>query len=79
MSFDSGEMSIQSVSIHYPSSASDGLLTFPAGVIRKFKIAAVSHTGNIVFEWSVKYLIKNLYPRDHDSRYDHRICAQITS
>jgi hypothetical protein len=64
-------MSIQSVSIHYPSSASNGLLMFPAGVSGKFKIAAVSHTDNILFEWSIKYLIKNLYPRDHDSRYDH--------
>jgi hypothetical protein len=79
MSFDSGEMSIQSVSIYYPSSASDGLLMFPAGAIGKFKIAAVSHTGNIVFEWSVKYLIKNLHPRDHDSKYDHKICVEITS
>jgi hypothetical protein len=60
MSYDSGEMSIQSVSIHYPSSASDGLLMSPAGVRGKFKIAAISHTGNIVFEWSAKYLIKNL-------------------
>jgi len=46
MSFGSGEMTIQEVSIHYPSSASDGLLMFPAGVRGQFKIAAISNTGN---------------------------------
>jgi hypothetical protein len=60
MSFDSGKMTNQTVSIHYPSSASDGLLMFPAGVRGQFKIAAISNTGNTVFEWSVKYHIKHL-------------------
>jgi hypothetical protein len=60
MSFDSGEMTIQAVSIHYPRSASEGLLMFPAGVRGQLKIAGISHTGNTVFEWSVKYHIKHL-------------------
>jgi hypothetical protein len=53
-------MTIQAVSIHYPSSASDGLFMFPAGVRGQLKKAAISYTGNTVFEWSVKYHIKHL-------------------
>ena len=40
----------------HPSSASDGLLMFPAGVTGQFKMAAITHTGNTVFEWYVKYI-----------------------
>jgi len=53
-------MTNEAVSTHYPSGDSDGLLMFPAAVRGQFKIAAISHTGNTVLEWSVKYHIKHL-------------------
>jgi hypothetical protein len=43
---DSGEMSIQAVLIHWPSSTSDGFM-FQAVMSGNLQMVAILHTGNI--------------------------------
>ena len=51
LTMDCGEMSLQVVSIHWPSRGLNGPHIFPAGVSGQFQVvAAIPQTGDSVFE-----------------------------